>query len=127
MPEPLRYETLIAELRKVFPQPVSDPMHDAYFVYSILQALDRVDNLKSQVPLLGRPIESLAEELQAAVGKRVPEQPTPQKQVIEKLTSYLEGMVIYGHPRSQVNVISVSSIASIVGALLPTIYNPNLV
>jgi glutamate/tyrosine decarboxylase-like PLP-dependent enzyme len=41
--------------------------------------------------------------------------------------SYLEGMVVHGHPRSQVNVISVSSIASIVGALLPTIYNPNLV
>ncbi|MBI4605010.1 MAG: aspartate aminotransferase family protein, partial [Planctomycetes bacterium] len=127
MPEQPRYKTLIEELRKAFPQPVSDPMHDAYFVYSILQALDRVDNMKGQTPLLGQPLRSLPAELERASSARVPDAATPQKQVIEKLASYLEGMVIYGHPRSQVNVISVSSIASIVGAMLPTIYNPNLV
>lgn len=127
MPEQPRYEVLLEELRKAFPQPVSDPVHDAYFVYSIFRALDKVDGLKSQIPLLGSPAETLQAEFASAPSARVPEVSSPTKEVVDKLARYLEGMVIYGHPRSQVNVISVSSIPSIVGALLPTIYNPNLV
>ena len=40
-----------------FPQPVSDPVHDGYVVFSILRALDQVDALKSQAPILGQPTE----------------------------------------------------------------------
>ncbi len=127
MPEQPRYKVLLDELRKAFPQPVSDPVHDAYFVYSIFSALDKVDALKGQIPLLGSPARTLPAEFQQAPAARVPELSSAPKDVIEKLARYLEGMIIYGHPRSQVNVISVSSIPSIVGALLPTIYNPNLV
>ncbi len=122
-----RYKVLLEELRKAFPQPVSDPVHDAYFVYSISSALNQVDALKSQVPILGRPAESLAREFEQAPARRVPEQAVSPKEAIEKLVKYLEGMIVFGHPRSQVNVIGVSSIPSIVGALLPTLYNPNLV
>ena len=49
------YQELLARLREAFPAPVSDRMHDAYFVFSILRALDQLDDLKSEVPLLGRP------------------------------------------------------------------------
>ena len=35
-------------------------------------------------------------------------------------------MFIWGHPRSQINVVPNPSIASIIGVLLPLIYNPNL-
>ena len=49
------YQELLARLRDAFPAPVSDRKHDAYFVFSILRALDQVDDLKSEVPLLGRP------------------------------------------------------------------------
>ena len=49
------YQELLARLRDTFPAPVSDRKHDAYFVFSILRALDQVDDLKSEVPLLGRP------------------------------------------------------------------------
>ncbi len=41
-----RYRELLESLRQAFPQPVSDPVHDAYFVFSILRALDQVDALK---------------------------------------------------------------------------------
>ena len=126
MPEQPPYRALLETLRKVFPQPISDPAHDAYFVYSIFSALDRVDALKSQIPLLGNP-GGAPLDFGEATAARVPDLGSSTKEVIEKLTGYLQGMVIYGHPRSQVNVISVSSIPSIVGALLPTIYNPNLV
>ena len=46
------YQELLAHLREAFPAPVSDRKHDAYFVFSILRALDQVDDLKSEVPLL---------------------------------------------------------------------------
>ena len=46
------YQELLARLRDAFPAPVSDRKHDAYFVFSILRALDQVDDLKSEVPLL---------------------------------------------------------------------------
>ena len=38
----------------------------------------------------------------------------------------LDGLLIFGHPRSQVNVVAHPSIASIIGVVLPSIYNPNL-
>lgn len=121
------YQSLVNELRQAFPQPVSNPVHDAYFVFSIFQALEKVDALKGQVPLLGRPSGQQPIDFDRAKEARVPQRPRSTKEVLERVATYLEGMIVYGHPRSQVNVISVSSIPSIVGALLPTIYNPNLV
>lgn len=127
MPQLARYQDLLVELRQAFPQPVSDPVHDAFFVYSIFSALDKVDALKGQVPILGKPVLSLAAEFEQAPQRRLAADPISVKESIERLVKYLEGMTVFGHPRSQVNVIGVSSIPSIVGALLPTIYNPNLV
>ena len=48
------------------------------------------------------------------------------EQVISELVSYLRGMFVWGHPCCQVNVVPPPSIASIIGTLLPSIYNPNL-
>ena len=42
-----------APAQNAFPAPVSDQMHDAYFVFSIMRALDQVDAMKSEVPMLG--------------------------------------------------------------------------
>ena len=49
------------------------------------------------------------------------------EQVAEELVAQFRGLPIWGHPRAQMNVVSASSIASIIGVLLPAIYNPNLV
>ena len=49
------YLDLVASLRQAFPQPVSDRVHDAYFVFSFLRALDQLDAMKSASPLLGQP------------------------------------------------------------------------
>ena len=57
-------------LRRAFPQPVSDQEHDAWFVFSVLRALDRVDKMKSQRPILGEPKEV---NFAAATESRVPE------------------------------------------------------
>src|SRR4051812_19420832 len=96
------FETIVRELRQAFPQPVSDRMHDAYFAFSVLRALDQVDGMKSAKPLLGRP-----EELDYAAARRLRMAETPQtlEQVTQRLAEHLSGMFIFGHPRSQINVV----------------------
>ncbi|MGV2340011.1 MAG UNVERIFIED_CONTAM: hypothetical protein LVR18_40465 [Planctomycetaceae bacterium] len=46
--------------------------------------------------------------------------------VSRQLVDHLSGMFIWGHPRSQINVIPPPCIPGILGTLLPAIYNPNL-
>ena len=123
MPTPLYHERL-TRIRDTFPSPVSNRMHDAYFVFSILRALDGVDAMKSKVPLLGHPraLDYVAAE-QAALA----EEGRSVEEVARLLVGTLEGLPIWGHPRTQINVVPPPSIPSIIGALLPAIYNPNLV
>ncbi len=118
------YRDLLASLRQAFPQPVSDPVHDAYFVYSISRALDQIDALKSQAPILGAQVEP---DWEGARNAQMSVDGQPLEEVIPRLVRQLEGMFIWGHPRSQVNVVAPPSIASIIGVLLPATYNPNLV
>lgn len=117
------YRELLVLLRRQFPQPVSDPEHDAYVAFSVLRALDQVDRLKSRVPILGEPVEP---DFAAARQQRVPECGRSLEEVIGELVRHLEGMVIWGHPLSQVNVVPPPSTASIIGVLLASMYNPNL-
>lgn len=117
------YHALLARLRDAFPAPVSDRKHDAYFVFSILRALDRVDGLKSDVPLLGRPREL---DYAAAEQGALPEDGRSVEEVASLLVDKLEGMPIWGHPRTQINVVPPPSIPSVIGSLLPAIYSPNL-
>ena len=85
------YQVHLARLRDAFPAPVSDRKHDAYFVFSILRALDQVDDLKSEVPLLGRP---------RALDYAAAERDELAEEVARQLVGRLEGMPIWGHPRS---------------------------
>lgn len=118
------YQGLVAQLRTAFPAPVSDRVHDAYFVFSFLRALDQVDALKSAAPMLGSPVEL---DYGAARRQRVPDDPSTLEAVTVDLVHYLSGMFIWGHPRAQINVVPSPTIPSIIGGLLPSIYNPNLV
>jgi L-2,4-diaminobutyrate decarboxylase len=118
------YKDLLSQLRSAFPAPVSDRLHDAYFVFSFLRALDQVDALKSAAPMLGTPITL---DYEAARRRHVDESPMTLEAVTGELVQYLSGMFIWGHPRAQINVVSSPTIPSIIGGLLPSIYNPNLV
>ena len=117
------YRDLLENLRQAFPQPVSNPVHDGYVVFSILRALDQIDALKSQAPILGAPTEP---DYNRAIEQQVSEQGQTLETVIPQLVQYLQGMFIWGHPQSQINVVPNPSIASIISTLLPLIYNPNL-
>ena len=89
-----------------------------------MRALDQVDDLKSQAPILGKP-GSL--DYSHARSQRVPETPSSVEDVTRELVEHLNGMFLWGHPRSQINVIPPPSIPSIIGGVLPSIYNANLV
>jgi len=119
----VHYQELLESLRKAFPQPVSDPVHDGYVVFSILRALDQVDALKSQAPMLGSPYEP---DYALARIQRMRDEGRTLEEVIPELVSYLQGMFIWGHPRSQINVVPNPTLASVIGVLLPLLYNPNL-
>ena len=123
MSEPRYYERL-THLRDTFPAPVSDRMRDAYFVFSIMRALDQIDDMKSEVPLLGQPQQL---DYAAAEQATLAEEGRSVEDVARQLVGRLEGMPIWGHPRTQINVVPPPSIPSVIGALLPAIYNPNLV
>jgi L-2,4-diaminobutyrate decarboxylase len=118
------YTDLVDTLRQAFPQPVSDRLHDAYFVFSFLRALDQVDGMKSETPLLGGPVTL---DYDAARRSRIADDPQSPEQVTQQLVSHLAGMFIWGHPRAQINVVPCPTIPSVIGGLLPSIYNPNLV
>jgi len=117
------YRDLVGGLRKAFPPPVSDPVHDGYVVLSLLRALDRVDGMKSEAPVLGH---AATPDYQAAAKATIAERGQTLEEVIPQLAGQLNGMPIWGHPRSQVNVSANASIASIIGNVLPAIFNPNL-
>jgi len=117
------YQQRLATLREAFPTPVSDPVHDGYVVFSLLRTLDRVDALKSQAPILGTPREP---DYTAAARATLAPEAQSVEAVIPQLVRVLDGMLIFGHPRSQVNVVAHPSIASIIGSILPSMYNPNL-
>jgi hypothetical protein len=85
-------------LRQAFPRPESDRVHDAYFVFSILRALDRVDAMKSKTPILGEPAPLDYERARSA---RVARTLSSVEDVTAELTSHFEGLPVFGHPRAQ--------------------------
>jgi L-2,4-diaminobutyrate decarboxylase len=118
------YQDIVSQLRTAFPAPVSDRVHDAYFVFSFLRALDQVDALKSAAPMLGTAVTL---DYDTARRRRVNDDPSTLEAVTAELVRYFSGMFIWGHPRAQINVVPSPTIPSIIGGLLPSIYNPNLV
>jgi glutamate/tyrosine decarboxylase-like PLP-dependent enzyme len=120
---PAAYRDLLERIRLGFTRPVSDKIHDSYFVHSILRALDRVDDLKSNIPVLGAPTEP---DYDAARRARLSPESSTVEEVTAELVRYLQGMTIHSHPRVQGNVVTQPSIASLIGVLLAALYNPNL-
>ena len=89
-----------------------------------MRALDQVDAMKSKVPLLG---ELHALDYSTVEQARLSDDASNIQDVTRELVSTLNGLPIWGHPQTQINVVPPSTIPSIIGALLPAIYNPNMV
>ena len=121
--EPLYKENLNKLCKYAFSQPKSNDIYDAYLVQMFARTLDAVDALKSEVPILGK-----REPLNFDIAKKASliESGLSVKNTIEEIARYLEGMTIWGHSRTQVNVVPPPSIPSLVGILAAALCNPNL-
>ena len=91
------YRDALEHIRRAFPQPVSDPIHDSYFVHSIMRALDQVDDLKMQLPTLGPVVSGDFAEAQNA---ELPAEMSSVEAVTSDLVSYLRGITISSHPHN---------------------------
>ena len=120
----MAYRDILDKIRLTFPQPVSDAIHDSYFIHSIMRALDQVDDLKTHLPMLGDIVIGDFEQARKAT---LPDTTASVEEVTADLVSYLRGMTIFGHPRTQQNVIPPPTIPSLIGVLLASLYNPNIV
>ena len=120
----MAYRDILEQIRLAFPQPVSDTIHDSYFVHSIMRALDQVDDLKTHLPMLG---DIVTGDFEKARKTTLPDTMASIEEVTADLVSYLQGMTLFGHPRTQQNVIPPPTIPSVIGVLLASLYNPNLV
>ena len=119
----MSYRDILQKIRLAFPQPVSDPIHDSYVVHSIMRALDQVDGLKTQLPILGSVVTG---DFEQARRTTLPAEMSSVEQVTTDLVSYLRGMTIFGHPHTQQNVVPPPTISSLIGVLLASLHNPNL-
>ncbi|MCY3720964.1 MAG: pyridoxal-dependent decarboxylase [Candidatus Poribacteria bacterium] len=120
----MNYRDILEKIRLAFPQPVSDPIHDSYFVHSMMRALDQVDALKTHLPILGTTVPG---DFAAARQANLPDAMSSVEEVTTTLVNYLQGMTIFGHPRTQQNVIPPPTIPSLIGILIASLYNPNMV
>ena len=118
------YRDILAKVRLSFPSPVSDRVHDSYFVHSVMLAMDKVDALKSNRPILG---DYTALDYEAALDSTLNTQGLSIEEVTSDLVSYCKGLTIPGHPRTHHNVIPPPTIASLIATLVTSVYNPNIV
>src|SRR5262249_1974193 len=110
-------------IRLAFPQPISDRVHDSYFVHSMMRALDQVDALKTELPTLGI---APPNDYGAAQSATLRPGTGSVADVTTQLAGYLRGLTIFGHPRTKQTVTPPPSIPSLIGVMLASLYNPNL-
>ena len=88
-----------------------------------MRALDQVDALKSRLPILGSVVPG---DFEAARNAKLHSRTASVEAVTSELVSYLRGMTIFGHPRTQQNVVPPPTIPSVIGVLLSALHNPNV-
>lgn len=118
------YRDILSRVRLAFPSPVSDRVHDSYFVHSMMRAMDKVDALKSDRPILG---DYTALNYEAALQSSLNDEGMNIEAVTSELVSYCKGLTIPGHPRTHHNVIPPPTIPSLIAMLITSVYNPNIV
>lgn len=123
-PERRHYTESLEQLKTFFPAPTSSPMIDGYSVHTISQFLDQVDGLKSAAPILGLANRRSYHEI---CEQGFPDQTSTVEDVVSGLVEYCQGMPVWAHPNTQVNVIPATTIPSITAGIAAALYNPNII
>lgn len=118
------YQSILSDLLRSFPQPVSDRLHDSYVAHTVLRVLDAVDALKSDLPVWG---SKLPLDYGQAQNCRLTEEGCSLEDVSTELVGYLNGLNIWGHPKTQINICPPPTVASLVAQVVAGLASPNLV
>ncbi|MBX3171181.1 MAG: aspartate aminotransferase family protein [Candidatus Eremiobacteraeota bacterium] len=118
------YQSILNELRRSFPQPTSDRIHDSYVTHTVMRVLDQVDALKSELPIWG---SKLPLDYELARQSRLHWEGKSLEEVSSELVSYLNGLNIWGHPKTQINICPPPTVASLVAQVISGLASPNLV
>lgn len=121
----MNYLELVQSLREAFPAPTLDRRQDAWLVHTITQAINGTTRLKNQSPILT--VRTPGNYVHANQARIATEPNLDVLEITSKITSYMEGLTIWGHPLTQENVVPPPTIPGIVASLLCTVFNPNLV
>ena len=121
----MNYLELVQSLREAFPAPTLDRRQDAWLVHTITQAINGTTRLKNQSPILT--VRTPGDYAHAHEARIATEPNLDIHEITSKITSYMEGLTIWGHPLTQENVVPPPTIPGIVASLLCTVFNPNLV
>ena len=117
------YRETLSSLRRHFPSPVVDKAHDRYFAETIMDAVARLQALKT-----GDGIYAGASEVDYEAARRAElhNEGISTEEANDLLLSYCGGSFIAGHAQDQRNVDPVPTISSLVGALYASILTANL-
>ncbi|MBS2039876.1 aspartate aminotransferase family protein [bacterium] len=118
------YQSILSDLRRSFPQPTSDRIHDSYVTHTLMRVLDQVDALKSELPIWGRKAPL---DYAQARSQRLQHRGISLEEVSTELVGYLNGLNIWGHPRTQINICPPPTVASLVAQVVAGLANPNMV
>jgi L-2,4-diaminobutyrate decarboxylase len=118
------YIKALEEVRSFFLSPTSDPYKDSYFIQRINKSLTSIKKLKSSTPFWG---ERASLDYDSARNSYIPESLSTLDETIDSLTDYLKGNLNWGHPKVQKNVLPPATIASIMGQMIGSIANANLI
>lgn len=117
------YRDVLAELRREFPTPAPAADDDARLVGRIAEGLARALELRGGgSKLRGAP----PLDASAILATRLEPEGRSADEVTSELVAILHGLPLETHPRGQVNVNVQPSTLSLLGALLPAVYNPNM-
>ncbi len=105
------YRNVLEQIRMAFPQPVSDRVHDSYFVHSIMRAVEAADAMKSERSILGERGEL---DYDTARRSQFAEKGSSVEAVTQELVQYCSGLTVWGHPRTQQNVVPPVTISSLI-------------
>ncbi len=128
-----RWRDLMRELRKAFPSPWREEGEDQVFENTFMQAVALLDRMKhpriyeeqkAWQGYLGGPA---LPDYSRCTEARLDEEMRPLDLVIRELVAQFDGMPNWNHPQTMANVVPPANTASIIGALLGSIFSPNIV
>ncbi|RXI40034.1 aspartate aminotransferase family protein [Clostridium tetani] len=131
----LKWEEVVKDkVKPAFMAPWQDSTMEEDFKDVVTEILHNINLLKGSKEdkkcFLGEPTCCIGNEKdinEVKFAAKVPEEAAPMKEVMKEVIPYFNGMFNLAHPKAMFNVTPPAAIPSIMGNLVGSMFNPNLV